>query len=149
MPKRADRRWTLMLVPHGSGASRALEISQAVVRTLLGLGGVIGTVVVVLGVAAIVRGVTIARNHALEGENSVLGEEIQRIRGRLANLSDTITAIGERERQVRVLANLDPLDGGGEEGGPPAADDSLAALGPHGQAGARRAARRRRAHQAR
>jgi murein DD-endopeptidase MepM/ murein hydrolase activator NlpD len=133
MPKRADRRWTLMLVPHGSGASRALEISQAVVRTLLGLGGVIGTVVVVLGVAAIVRGVTIARNHALEGENSVLGEEIQRLRSRLAKLGDTITAISERERQIRLLANLDPLDGGEQEGGAPAADDSLAALGPHGQ----------------
>jgi murein DD-endopeptidase MepM/ murein hydrolase activator NlpD len=139
MRKRADRRWTLMLVPHGSGSSRAVEVSQAVVKTLLGLGGAIGILVVVLGIAAVVRGVNITRNRALEGENQVLAGEIQRMRGRLANLTDTITAIDQREQQLRRLANLEPLDSGVQQGGigGPAGTgperDSLAPLGPHGQ----------------
>jgi len=83
-----------MLVPHGSGSSRAVEVSQTVVKALLGLGGAIGILVVVLGLAAIVRGINITRNRALEAENGVLAGEIQRMRGRLANLNDTIAAIG-------------------------------------------------------
>ena len=139
MPKRADRRWTLMFVPHGSGSSRALEVSQTVVKTLLGLGGAIGTLVVVLGLAALVRGVNITRNRDLEGENQVLASELQRMRGRLANLSDTIAVIGQREQQLRLLADLGPLDSGVQRGGTAGPTngwperDSLAALGPHGQ----------------
>jgi len=139
MRKRADRRWTLMLVPHGSGSSRAVEVSQTVVKALLGLGGAIGILVVVLGLAAIVRGINITRNRALEAENGVLAGEIQRMRGRLANLNDTIAAIGQREQELRLLADLGPLDSSVQQGGiggPSGAwseRDSLAALGPHGQ----------------
>ena len=128
-----------MLVPHGSGSSRAVEVSQTVVKALLGLGGVIGTLVLVLGLAALVRGVNITRNRELEGENQVLASEIQRMRGRLANLSDTIAAIGQREQQLRLLADLRPLDSAVQQGilsGRAATwieRDSLAALGPHGQ----------------
>ncbi|HXQ29307.1 MAG TPA: M23 family metallopeptidase [Gemmatimonadales bacterium] len=128
-----------MLVPHGSGSSRAVEVSQTVVKALLGLGGAIGILVVVLGLAAIVRGINITRNRALEAENGVLAGEIQRMRGRLANLNDTIAAIGQREQELRLLADLGPLDSSVQQGGiggPSGAwseRDSLAALGPHGQ----------------
>ena len=39
--KQADRRWTVMLVPHGSGSSRAVEVSQTVVKALVGIGSVV------------------------------------------------------------------------------------------------------------
>ena len=45
MRKRAERRWTVMLVPHGSGASRAVEVSHTVVKGLLGVASVIALVV--------------------------------------------------------------------------------------------------------
>src|SRR2546430_2432662 len=57
--KHAERRWTVMVVPHGSGASRAVEISQTVLKALVGLGGVIALLVLVLRGAALSRGANI------------------------------------------------------------------------------------------
>ncbi len=139
MRKRAERRWTVMLVPHGSGSSRAVELSHTVVKAFMGIGGVIVALVVVLGVAAIVRGVNITRNRALERENRILAGEIQRMRERLVGLRDTINSIGQREQELRLLAGLNPIDPGVQQGGigGPSGTwserDSLAALGPDGR----------------
>src|SRR5207245_1211761 len=59
MRRKTERRWTVMLVPHGSGASRAVELSQTVVKALIGIGSVIALLFLVLGGAAIARGVSI------------------------------------------------------------------------------------------
>src|SRR2546422_523541 len=59
MRRKTERRWTVMLVPHGSGASRAVELSQTVVKALVGIGSVIALLFLVLGGAAIARGVSI------------------------------------------------------------------------------------------
>src|SRR5690349_9760345 len=61
MRTRAERRWTVMLVPHDSGSPRAVEVSHSIVKSLLGIGGGVVLVMVVLGVAAIARGVNITR----------------------------------------------------------------------------------------
>ena len=137
--RKRERRWTVMLVPHGSGASRAVEVSHTVVQALMGLGGLTVLLIVVLGVAAIARGVNITRNRALERENHVLADEIQRTRERLVGLRDTITLIGQHEQELRLLAGLNPIDPGVQQGGigGPSGSwserDSLAALGPNGQ----------------
>src|SRR2546422_1067182 len=52
MRRKTERRWTVMLVPHGSGASRAVELSQTVVKALVGIGSVIALLFLVLGGAA-------------------------------------------------------------------------------------------------
>src|SRR2546425_2904207 len=139
MRKRAERRWTVMLVPHGSGSSRAVEVSHTLMKGLMGIGGVLLLLVVVLGVAAIVRGVNITRNRALDRENRVLADEVQRMRERLVGLRDTINSIGQREQELRLLAGLNPIDSGVQQGGIGGASglwaerDSLAALGAQGQ----------------
>jgi murein DD-endopeptidase MepM/ murein hydrolase activator NlpD len=139
MRKRAERRWTVMLVPHGSGASRAVEVSHTVIKVLMGIGGLVVSLIIVLGVAAIVRGVNITRNRALERENHVLADEVQRMRGRLSVLHDTLTMIGQREQDLRLLAGLNPIDptvqqaGIGGPSGKWSERDSLAAVGPNGQ----------------
>src|SRR3989442_11114493 len=69
MRRKTERRWTVMLVPHGSGASRAVELSQTVVKALVGIGSVIALLFLVLGGAAIARGVSITRSRTLEREN--------------------------------------------------------------------------------
>src|SRR3989442_396375 len=86
MRRKTERRWTVMLVPHGSGASRAVELSQTVVKALVGIGSVIALLFLVLGGAAIARGVSITRSRALERENRLLADEIQRMRERLVGL---------------------------------------------------------------
>jgi len=139
MRKKAERRWTVMLVPHGSGASRAVEVSQTVVKALVGLGSVVALTVLVLGVAAISRGVNITRSRALENENRLLADEVRRMRERLAGLTDTLNRFSEREQELRLLAGLTPTDAGVQRagiGGPAGTwseRDSLAALGPKGQ----------------
>ena len=104
MRNTAERRWTVMVVPHGSGASRAVEVSQTVLKALVGIGSVVALTFLVLGVAAISRGVNITRSRALENENRLLADEIQRMRDRIAGLSDTLTRFSEREQELRLLA---------------------------------------------
>jgi len=139
MRKHAERRWTVMLVPHGSGTSRAVEVSHTVMKAFMGIGGVIVLIVVVLGSAAIVRGVNITRNRALERENRILAGEIQRTHERLVRLRDTINSIGQREQELRLLAGLNPIDRGVQQGGigGPSGNwserDSLSALGASGK----------------
>ena len=139
MPKKAERRWTVMVVPHGSGSSRALEVSQTFVKALVGIGSVVALTFLVLGVAAISRGVNITHNRALENENRVLADEIQRMRERMASLRDTLNRVGQREQELRLLAGLTPTDTSVQRagiGGPAGAwseRDSLKALGPNGQ----------------
>src|SRR5437899_1743209 len=133
MRRKTERRWTVMLVPHGSGASRAVELSQTVVKALIGIGSVIALLFLVLGGAAITR------SRALERENRLLADEIQRMRERLVGLRDTLTKFSAREQELRLLAGLTPTDAGvqrGGIGGPSGSwseRDSLAALGPNGQ----------------
>jgi murein DD-endopeptidase MepM/ murein hydrolase activator NlpD len=136
--KKNDRRWTVMLVPHGSGASRAVEVSQTVVQALLGMGGVVALLLLVLGGAAIVRGINITRSRALERENRLLASEIQRVREQLVGLRDTLGRFGEREQELRLLAGLHPTPTSVQQGGigGPVGKwserDSLATAGPLG-----------------
>jgi len=138
MTRKSDRRWTLLVVPHGAAGSRAVEISQAVLKTAIGLGTAVTIVFLLLGGAALLRGVNISRGRTLERENAVLTGEIQHLRDQLAVLSDTVSAVGEREQALRLLAGLEPTDPGVQAGGigGPAGDwsgrDSLAAAGSTG-----------------
>jgi len=139
MRKKAERRWTVMLVPHGSGASRAVEVSQTFVKALVGIGSVVALTFLVLGIAAISRGVSITRSRALENENRLLADEIQRMRERMVGLRDTLNQFSEREQELRLLAGLNPTDktvqqaGIGGPAGTWSERDSLATLGANGQ----------------
>jgi murein DD-endopeptidase MepM/ murein hydrolase activator NlpD len=127
-----------MLVPHGSGKSRAVELSQTVVKTLVGIGSVVALLLLVLGGAALSRGVNVTRSRALERENRLLASEIQRLRDRLVNLRDTLNVFTEREQGLRLLAGLAPVDvdvqqaGIGGPAGQWSERDSLAVAGPNG-----------------
>jgi murein DD-endopeptidase MepM/ murein hydrolase activator NlpD len=138
MRKNAERRWTVMLVPHGSGASRAVEVSQTVVKALIGIGSVVALTFLVLGATAISRGVNITRSRTLENENRLLADEIQRMRERIAGLADTLNRFSEREQELRLLAGLSPTDASVRQagiGGPAGTwseRDSLRALGANG-----------------
>jgi murein DD-endopeptidase MepM/ murein hydrolase activator NlpD len=136
--KHAERRWTVMLVPHGSGSSRAVEVSQTVVKALVGIGGLLALLFLILGGTALSRGVNITRSRALERENQLLASEIQRLRERLAGLRDTLNVVGERESALRLLAGLSPVDkdvqlgGIGGPSGQWSERDSLSTLGVNG-----------------
>ena len=137
--KHAERKWTVMLVPHGSGSSRAVEVSQTVVKALVGIGGVLALLFLVLGGTALSRGVNVTRSRALERENQLLASEIQRMRERLVGLRDTLNKFSDREQAMRLLAGLTPVDqevqqaGIGGPSGQWSERDSLSAAGPNGR----------------
>ena len=137
--KHAERKWTVMLVPHGSGSSRAVEVSQTVVKALVGIGGVLALLFLVLGGTALSRGVNVTKSRALERENQLLASEIQRMRERLVGLRDTLNKFSDREQAMRLLAGLTPVDqevqqaGIGGPSGQWSERDSLSAAGPNGR----------------
>src|SRR2546425_4629594 len=139
MRKKAEQRWTVMVVPHGSGSSRAVEVSQTFVKALVGIGSVVALTFWVRGTAAFTRGVNTTHSRALENENRLLADEIQRMRERMTGLRDTLHRFSEREQELRLLAGLAPTDTTVQQGGigGPAGiwseRDSLKALGPSGQ----------------
>src|SRR5204862_6932191 len=100
----------VMGVPHGPGLARAVEVSQTFLRTRLGIGSVVALTFLVLGGAAISRGVNITRSRALENDNRVLANEIQQMRERMAGLRVTLHRFSEREQEMRLLAGLTPTD---------------------------------------
>jgi murein DD-endopeptidase MepM/ murein hydrolase activator NlpD len=106
----AKRRWTVVLVPHGSEPSRIVEVSFGLVRVLAGGLVVLVGLGLLVGVASVGRSVEIARASRLEKENAVLARELGVLQARLTTLADTISAISDRDAKIRVLANLDPID---------------------------------------
>src|SRR5256886_4572113 len=99
-----------MGAPHGAGSSRCVGVSQTFVKALIGMGGVVALTFLVRGAAAIARGVNITHSRALENENRLLADEIQRMRERMTGLRDTLHRFSEREQELRLLAGLTPTD---------------------------------------
>lgn len=104
------RRWTVVLVPHGSEPSKIVEVSLSAIKlaACVGLAGVL--VAVLVGYGTVSRSVDYSRTEQLERENAQLAQELGELHGRLDVLADTISRITERDAKIRVLANLEPLD---------------------------------------
>jgi murein DD-endopeptidase MepM/ murein hydrolase activator NlpD len=127
----AKRRWTLVLVPHGSEPSRIVEVSHTVLRAGAVVAGACVVLAGIAGYATISKTTELSRAARLQQENASLSREIGELHGRLVSLSDTITQISQRDARIRVLANLEPIDPQVQEagiGGPGTSDLSLSGL---------------------
>jgi murein DD-endopeptidase MepM/ murein hydrolase activator NlpD len=127
----AKRRWTLVLVPHGSEPSRIVEVSYGVLRLLAGAVGGIVVLALLAGYATVSRTTDLSRAARLQQENATLAREIGELHGRLSTLADTLTRISQRDARIRVLANLEPIDPQVQAagiGGPTAPEMGLAGL---------------------
>jgi murein DD-endopeptidase MepM/ murein hydrolase activator NlpD len=127
----SKRRWTLVVVPHGSEPSRIVEVSHTVLRVLAGVVGVVVVLAAIAGYATISHTTDLSRAARLQEENASLAREIGELHGRLSTLADTITEISQRDARIRVLANLEPIDPQVQEagiGGPGTSDLNLSAL---------------------
>ncbi|MBW8839709.1 MAG: M23 family metallopeptidase [Gemmatimonadetes bacterium] len=94
-----------------------MEVSQTVVKALMGIGGLLAILFLILGGTALSRGVNFTRRRALERENQLLASEIQRLRERLVGLRDTLIVFSQREDELRLLAGLSPVDKAVQQGG--------------------------------
>jgi murein DD-endopeptidase MepM/ murein hydrolase activator NlpD len=127
----SKRRWTLVLVPHGSEPSRIVEVSHNVIRAATAVGGAIVVLALLVGYATIAHTSDLTRTARLQAENASLAREIRELHGRLVSLSDTISTISQRDARIRVLANLEPIDPQVQAagiGGPGTSDLSLSGL---------------------
>ncbi len=127
----SERKWTLVVVPPGSGASKVIEVSQRLLKTATGFGAVIGLLALLLGYGTVSRTVDLQHAAQLERENARLAEELGRLHGQLSTLSDTLSHIAERDARIRLLANLEPNDPSVQQagiGGPKTANPDEASL---------------------
>ena len=106
----AKRRWTLVLVPHGSEPSRIVEISHGLLRLVTGAVGGIVVLALIAGYITVSHTTDLSRAARLQQENASLAREIGELHGRLVSLADTLTRISQRDARIRVLANLEPID---------------------------------------
>src|SRR6266576_523522 len=106
----AKRRWTLVLVPHGSEPSRIVEVSYGLLRLVTGAVGGIVVLALIAGYVTVSHTSDLSRAARLQQENASLAREIGELHGRLVTLADTITRISQRDARIRVLANLEPID---------------------------------------
>ena len=120
----ADRRWTVMVVPHGSDSPRSFSISERVVRfaiyvgCVLGIMAIVGVGITVTSTSRLVsRVIRPSEANAMSSRPRDLGEVAQRV----ASLRDTLDVIRKREAQIRLLAGLPATDSAGPNGGADAA----------------------------
>lgn len=117
------RRWTLLIVPHGSDSPRSIPVSERAIRMLASAASAAGLLLL------IAAGVVVSQLGAAPTRTPVeLGAELEDLRNRLTVLQDTIATIGRRDEQLRVLAGLNPVGSDVREagiGGPglPAVED--------------------------
>jgi len=94
---RADRRWTIMLVPNGCDAARTITVSSRAIKRAARLAG--GAVFLV----AVLVGAAFTRSSLSSGEPKAPSRVLQ---ARLDGLLDTIETIARRDEQIRLLAGL-------------------------------------------
>ena len=104
----ATRRWTILVVPQGAGATREVRVSAGLLKFLTGFAVVFATAVLGLTFTAVSKGVALSRLDRLERRNVVLASELSQMTGMVAMLSDTVDALTDRDRNVRLLAGLEP-----------------------------------------
>ncbi|HTO72296.1 MAG TPA: M23 family metallopeptidase [Gemmatimonadales bacterium] len=105
-----DRRWRIVLVPPGTGVSKAVELSGRFLRVAAGAAIVFVLGALLLGYATVSRSLDLARADRVERENARLSEELGILHSRVSALSDTVRAIAVHDSRIRLLANLDPND---------------------------------------
>lgn len=106
----AKRRWTVVFVPHDAEKSRAIHLSWPALRWIGGSLGVLAPFALVLGYSALTKSIDLTRLERLERRNELLRAELEQSHRLLQALGDTVVAITGRERQVRLLAGLEPTD---------------------------------------
>lgn len=106
----SEPRWTVLVVPHGSGQSRSVVVTRPALRIMLGSVLAIPLATLVLAYTTVSKSVDLARLQRLDRQNRFLAEQLQSTRQMVTELTDTMAIIVKRDLQVRVLAGLEPTD---------------------------------------
>jgi murein DD-endopeptidase MepM/ murein hydrolase activator NlpD len=101
------RRWTVLIVPHGTSATKSYEVGLRGLRVLIGAAAVLLLLVVAAGTVLFTPWATPSARLAAR-ENERLRQDLAAIDGRLQALVDTIASIEQQDQRIRTLAGIDP-----------------------------------------
>src|SRR5471032_1996110 len=125
------QHWTILIVPPGTGVTRTIHIGPRGRRTIIwGLGT--AALLVVSAITILFSPFATPGARILAAQNARLQAQLDQIGTRLATLSDTLTSLGARDQQIRLLAGLptDPTSSATALANEPAAADSTFASVP-------------------
>jgi murein DD-endopeptidase MepM/ murein hydrolase activator NlpD len=111
----ADRRWTVMLVPHGSDSPRSFSVSERAVRAGAYVGSILALMAIIgfgTAVATTGRYVSAVIRPSEANAMSSAPRDVAEVARRVASLRDTLDVIRKREAQIRLLAGLPATDSG-------------------------------------
>ena len=103
MPPR--RQWTILIVPSDNGTPRSFTVTERSRKALLWGAGSAASLLLAAGVFLFTPYAT-PGTRLLLAENARLRERMRGIDAQVVALTDTIAAIGSRDREIRALAGL-------------------------------------------
>jgi len=105
----AQRRWTVLFVPHGSSGTRSLHASGTALTLVGALAAVAAASALAAAIGVVWHGVALSRSLRLERANRALAVEVARLGHRAGQLSDSLASLSRRDDEVRLVAGLAPL----------------------------------------
>jgi murein DD-endopeptidase MepM/ murein hydrolase activator NlpD len=109
-----QRRWTFLVVPHGSDSPRSISLSETLIKRLAICASAVG-LVAAMGVGVALSHVALKLRH--NDDRSLLGS-VTTMQARLDSLDDTLRAITHRDQQIRLLAGLSSDSAHSDSAGP-------------------------------
>ncbi|MBI4419537.1 MAG: M23 family metallopeptidase [Gemmatimonadetes bacterium] len=87
-----------------------MEVSRPALRIILGSFLALPLTALILAYTTVSKSFDIARLSRLDRQNRLLAQELLQTQKLIAELGDTMSIITRRDRHVRLLANLPPID---------------------------------------
>jgi murein DD-endopeptidase MepM/ murein hydrolase activator NlpD len=130
------KHWTILIVPPGTGETRTIHVGPRMRRALI-TGAVTSGLLVTSAIAILFTPYGTPSARLLLAQNARLERQMGEINARLGTLSDTLTALGARDQQIRLLAGLptEPASGPSDDTAP--VDTTVAASSTPVQPGVR------------
>jgi murein DD-endopeptidase MepM/ murein hydrolase activator NlpD len=105
-----EKKWTLLLLGDNPEGIRQFELSPRRLKVVGGAAVFFLLAFLSLSALLVLNGAAHLRARHLSQENALLSQELQAFQNRVDGLEETLTAIGEKDSRVRMLAGLDATD---------------------------------------
>jgi murein DD-endopeptidase MepM/ murein hydrolase activator NlpD len=114
----ANRRWTILLVPHdGTRDNKSLKVNGGAVAVVAGALVTLVASVLVAAVAVVSHSVALSHSWRLERANLALAQQVADLAARAGSLSARVTALAHADERARLVAGLAPLSPQVEQAG--------------------------------
>src|SRR5665213_90291 len=99
------QHWTILIVPPGTGTTRTFHVGPRGRRAIMWGAGT-AALVVVSAIMLLFAPFATPGARLLAAQNARLQAQLDQLGSRLSTLSDTLTSLGARDQQIRLLAGL-------------------------------------------